>query len=189
MRDTLTPVVPVRVVMPVQVAGGETDEQAGAPVFQAPGWIEPDPFPLIVSALTPGNVARLHALEGQSVAEGDPIADLVDDDARIAVEQAEAALERAQADNEAARANWDHPIKLDETLQSAQAESERLQATLTDSARALDLARQQAEIDRELSRGGALGTFSAIQTQSALRAAEIALIETKARLEIGRAHV
>lgn len=182
MRDTLAPVAPVRVVMPVHVAAGEAAEEAGAPVFQAPGWVEPDPFPVIVSALTPGNVARVHVLEGSAVAEGDPIVDLVDDDARIAVDQAEAALERAKAEHEAARSNWDNPIKIEETLHSAEAESERLQATLADSARALELARQQAEIDRELSRGGALGTFSAIQTQSALRAAEIGLVETKARL-------
>ena len=34
---------------------------------QAPGWIEPDPFPTAVTALADGVVARVLVLEGQSV--------------------------------------------------------------------------------------------------------------------------
>ena len=182
MRDSLTPVLPVQVVMPIHLDTAGVSEAPGAPVFQAPGWIEPDPFSITVSALTEGSVERMHVLEGSTVVPGDPIADLVDDDARIAVDQAEAALQQARAEYEAEKANWENPVKLDEELGSAEAAARRLQAELADARRALDLAGKQAQIDRSLSRGGALGTFPALQTASALRAAELSVLETEARL-------
>jgi len=53
-------------------------------LFQASGWIEPDPFPIHVTSLYSGVVNEVHVLEGQKVAKGQLIASLVEEDARLA---------------------------------------------------------------------------------------------------------
>ena len=57
--------------------------EKGSLLFQASGWVEPDPYTVYVSTLINGVVEEVHALEGQSVKKGDLVATLVDDDARL----------------------------------------------------------------------------------------------------------
>jgi membrane fusion protein (multidrug efflux system) len=68
----------------------------GAPV-QAPGWVEPSPFPVMVPALTPGVVRSVLALEGDRVEAGQVLVELVDDEQRIALRRAEADLAESRA--------------------------------------------------------------------------------------------
>ena len=77
-------------------AGGEEGVREGAPV-QAPGWVEPAPFPIGVRALVPGTVRTVKVLEGQQVREGDVVAELFDEESRIALDLADAALAEATA--------------------------------------------------------------------------------------------
>jgi RND family efflux transporter MFP subunit len=58
-------------------------------LFQASGWIEPDPLPIKATALIDGVVDEVHVLEGQLVKKGETLATLVDDDARLALAAAE----------------------------------------------------------------------------------------------------
>jgi RND family efflux transporter MFP subunit len=58
-------------------------------LFQASGWIEPDPLPIRATALLDGVIDEVHVLEGQSVKKGELLATLVDDDARLALAAAE----------------------------------------------------------------------------------------------------
>lgn len=116
-------VVPV-VVKPIDpgaanasVVGASDGPPDGAPVAQAPGWIEPDPFPIGVSALADGTVREVLVLEGQRVEAGQVVARLVDDDAKLTVAMidgelagARAAVALAEADLEAARTTWENPI-------------------------------------------------------------------------------
>src|SRR5690242_10373895 len=37
---------------------------AGAPWFQAPGWVEPSPLPIMIAALIGGNIKSVNVLEG-----------------------------------------------------------------------------------------------------------------------------
>ena len=46
----------------------------GAMLFQASGWIEPDPLPIKSTALVDGVVQEVHVLEGQLVKKGEIIA-------------------------------------------------------------------------------------------------------------------
>jgi RND family efflux transporter MFP subunit len=55
----------------------------GAMLFQASGWIEPDPYTIYVPTLTDGIVKNVHVLEGQEVKQGDLLAELIDDDAKL----------------------------------------------------------------------------------------------------------
>jgi RND family efflux transporter MFP subunit len=97
---SLAPVATVSVqpVVARQTAASDNAGEAreGAPV-QAPGWVEPAPYPIGVRALVPGTVRTVKVLEGQQVQEGDVVAELFDEEARIAVDLADAALAEATA--------------------------------------------------------------------------------------------
>ncbi len=138
-RDTLIPARPVTVVRavakPVDVtttAEAAAEDAGPAPLgpvtVQAPGWLEPDPYPIYVSALTDGVVEQVRVLEGEAVAAGQVVARLVADDARIAHQQATAELARREAELLTARAalaaaqtDWDEPIERDRAVAVAQA--------------------------------------------------------------------
>ena len=85
-RDSLLPAQPVTVI-PVLVARAEI-QQAGTPLFQAAGWVEPRPVATVVSSLADGVVEKLHVVEGQSIEQGEPIAHLLDTDARLRLREA-----------------------------------------------------------------------------------------------------
>ena len=57
-------------------------------LFQSSGWVEPDPYAVNVPALINGVVRDVLVLEGQQVRKGDILATLIDDDARLDVQQA-----------------------------------------------------------------------------------------------------
>ena len=92
-----------------------SDSAFEAPVvFQASGWIEPDPLPVKATTLISGVVDKVFVLEGESVREGDIIATLVDDDAELDLATAEASLRvmesrlvSNEADQDATRASID----------------------------------------------------------------------------------
>ena len=56
---------------------------AGKLLFQASGWIEPDPLPIKATALTDGIIDGVHVLEGELVKKGDVLATLIGIDTRI----------------------------------------------------------------------------------------------------------
>ncbi|MCP4759830.1 MAG: efflux RND transporter periplasmic adaptor subunit [Planctomycetes bacterium] len=93
----------------VVVRGVETDEpldvsQDSSRVIQAPGWIEADPFSVYAGALVEGVVQDMLVLEGDRVTTGQPVAQLVSDDARIAQDRATADLSVAERSFESAKA-------------------------------------------------------------------------------------
>jgi HlyD family secretion protein len=57
-------------------------------LFQASGWIEPDPYTIYVPSLINGVINEVHVLEGATVKAGQLLATLVDDDARLDVQEA-----------------------------------------------------------------------------------------------------
>jgi multidrug efflux pump subunit AcrA (membrane-fusion protein) len=61
-------------------------------LFQAAGWVEPDPFAVNASVLIPGVVEKINVLEGHTVSKGDELALLIPDDARLDVMRAKAHL-------------------------------------------------------------------------------------------------
>lgn len=90
-RDRLLPAPTVETAL-VLATPGDTETPAAATgdlLFQASGWIEPDPLPVKATALVDGVIDSVHVLEGQRVAKGDPLATLIDADARLALAAAE----------------------------------------------------------------------------------------------------
>ena len=134
-RDVLLPATPVTVV-PVAVGRSEL-EQAGAMLFQAAGWIEPRPTPVLVTSLTEGVIERLLVVEGQEVSADQALAHLIDADARLALDKAgaslalaEAELSGAAAELKAAELRLKQPVHLEVALAEAdfllaQAETDR----------------------------------------------------------------
>ena len=124
-RDRFLPSKTVT-VLPVIVTRAEV-QSAGTPLFQAAGWIEPRPTPVLVSALAEGVVEELLVVEGQGIEAGQPVARLIDADAKLAAEQAQAdltlraaELARAKAEFRAARLRLENPVHLQAVLAEAQ---------------------------------------------------------------------
>ncbi len=84
-------------VTPVIITRAEV-QQSGTPLFQAAGWIEPRPTPVVVTSLAEGVVEEIYAVEGQYVERGKPVAKLFDTDAKLAAQQADANLRLCEAD-------------------------------------------------------------------------------------------
>lgn len=101
LTDFFKPVVDVTVVRPVPLEGGT--REAGTVLVQAAGWVEPDPFPVRAGALAPGIVREVLVQPSDRVAKGDPVARLVDEDAKLALAATEAAVAIAAAERDRSR--------------------------------------------------------------------------------------
>lgn len=136
-RDRLLPGVPVEFVAAMATPNGGRDASVqrsepastnpgGQLLFQATGWIEPDPLPIRVTPLYSGVARDVHVLEGQTVTNGQLLVTLVDDDAKLALRRAEAELAQAKATEHSLHAK----LKLAQTRQATavrQQESESAQ--------------------------------------------------------------
>jgi len=96
-RDRLLPTPDVEVGLVLATtstpdSGLVEKASAGVMVFQASGWIEPDPLPIKATALIDGVIDTVHVLEGDAITKGDPLATLDDADARLAIAAAEQKL-------------------------------------------------------------------------------------------------
>jgi len=74
---------------PVSIPSPPSSSSPGNMIFQASGWVEPDPYITYVPTLINGVVDEVHVLEGQVVKKGKLIATLIDDDARLNLQEAE----------------------------------------------------------------------------------------------------
>ncbi|MEO6709094.1 MAG: efflux RND transporter periplasmic adaptor subunit [Planctomycetota bacterium] len=190
---------PVSVIRPRVVAaasGAQPASGSGRVVLQAAGWIEPDPFAIQVSALTPGIVRDVLVREAARVVRGDVVARLVDDDARLAVAGADAGLAKARAgETEAAaravnaQANFDHALTVTENEATARAELEGRKAELVNREAALlqgeagvRVARNELALQKELESVGA-------GEERLVDLADARVAEASAALEILRANV
>ncbi len=136
-RDRLLPAadVPVVVAMAIHddsIAATDTATTTattnGRLLFQASGWLEPEPFPVRATALADGVISEVHVLEGQLVEADDPLVTLIDDDARIMRDMLASELSMKQAEFDA------HCVEVQTSLQKLAAE----QAALAKSQAALD---------------------------------------------------
>lgn len=148
----------------------------GPVLFQASGWIEPDPLPIKATALVSGVVDEVYALEGQRVEQGALIATLISDDARLDLATAEASrdvsLARAAASEAGAQVAQEAITTLSRRVEAGRAE--------------LDLRRDAAE---RLLRAGRESVPEGEIVQARLRVAaqeaEVAAMESE--LKEGRA--
>jgi multidrug efflux pump subunit AcrA (membrane-fusion protein) len=169
-------------------------QAAGTPLFQAAGWIEPRPTPIIVSALTDGVIEKLLVVEGQAVQAGEPIAHLIDADAKIALQFAEAELHHHEAEVsqanvaiKAAKTRLEHPVHLEAALAEAAANLAKLETERTNlpfQIRAAEARQVLAKLDWETKSGagpGAVPARTLAQSQAELATAIANLEELQQR--------
>ena len=82
---------------PTPASPTDLKQSKGSMIFQASGWIEPDPYVTYVPVLINGVVNEVHVLEGQSVKQGELLANLVDDEAKLDLREADVKIISAQA--------------------------------------------------------------------------------------------
>ena len=153
-RDSLLPAQSITIT-PVIVSRSEI-KQAGTPLFQAAGWVEPRPTPVVASALAPGVILEMLVIEGQHVEKGEPVARLIDTDAKLALAdvQAQHAMQqaevrRAEATLAAARTNLAKPVNLQVALADAEALLAQTQRELNNLPYALEAARTRRKLAAE----------------------------------------
>ncbi len=134
-RDVVFPPLQVRVV-PVLV-NHDVVRAGGTPLFNAAGWIEPRPTAIRVPGLAPGVVEQLLVVEDQAVTAGEPVAELIKDDARLEWEMAmaenrlrEADLDHARVALTAARTRFAQPVHLEAELAEAESALATIQTSL-----------------------------------------------------------
>jgi multidrug efflux pump subunit AcrA (membrane-fusion protein) len=179
-------------ITPVIVRRAEV-QQAGAPLFQAAGWVEPRPTPIVVSSLAEGVVQELYAVEGQHVERGKPIAKLFDTDAKLAAQQAEANLRLCNADVQnaesalaAARTALENPNDLKASLADAESNLAETKLVLGNLPYMIEaaMARQrlaEESVVRKEHAGAAIAGRVLQEAKAELAAAESALAELESR--------
>ena len=129
---------PPRSVQVVPVFATQSEVRVeGATLFNAAGWVEPRPTAIRVAALAPGVVEKLYVVEDEWVKAGQPVAELVKDDAALAHERsvadrelAEAELEQAKATYAAALTRFEQPVHLEAMLAQADANLAKIETLL-----------------------------------------------------------
>ncbi len=181
--DRLIPALEVRTSRVVTLRSGEVSRTKGEPpqpdskgekgglLFQASGWVEPDPFAVFVPALVNGVVREVHVLEGQVVSKGDLLATLIDEDASLDFREAERKFLSQEKKIEAHCAGFD---VLEAELTAARRKVDAVQARLDEAEDAY------ARLDR-LSEG-AVSRQQVVQARLATDRERALLAEAKAEI-------
>ena len=175
-RDRLLPARDVKITPALVIEETLENRRASAPsgkmLFQASGWIEPDPLPIKATALQDGVVDEVLVLEGQAVKKGDVLATLVGIDTKLARDSAEAELQMAEASFRA------HCIGTLVQIQNLEAETAGLASDQADLDEASD---QLQRIENTSSANYGEGQRVAARLNQTRKQA--ALTERKARIE------
>ncbi len=153
-RDSFLPAQSITIT-PVVVSRAEI-KQEGTPLFQAAGWVEPRPTPVVASALAPGVIREMLVIEGQKVEKGEPVALLIETDAKLVLAEAkakhklqQAEVRRAEAAFAAAKVNLAKPVSLQAALADAGALLAETKLTLGNLPFALEAAKTKQSLAEE----------------------------------------
>lgn len=114
----------------------------GTLMFQASGWIEPDPLPIRATALTDGIVDSVHVLEGELVKKGDLLATLVRIDSQLERDAMAAKLAEMKASFNA------HCVKTQLALQRMEEEKAALTIAEADAEQASEKLRRYERLTK-----------------------------------------
>lgn len=190
------------------------DPADAAMLFQASGWVEPDPLPVKATALIDGVVEEVNVLEGDTVKKGQLLATLIADDAKLNLLTAESRLVSLRASAEAQDAQTTIIEAEVATLEKQVAAATARRAELEDQVRRVDsvaasgsgavaerevvlarlrLATQSAEVEALIASGdelsGRLRQQEAIIREFDARIAEAETEVERRRLELERTRI
>jgi RND family efflux transporter MFP subunit len=194
LRDVFGTVVDVTTIRPRPSTGSASGAAPGAVALQAAGWVEPEPYPVRVTALASGVVKELLVLESDVVKRGDPVARLVDDEARLGADKADAALEearaelaRAKVEDQIARESFEAALSVTENAAAMRAraagkaaESRHRAAAVAGGESDLVVVQEELAIQKELAKKGAEGPRAVELAEAKVRSARAALEVMKA---------
>lgn len=152
---------------------GKVDPYESGMLFQASGWIEPDPFPIKATALIDGVVREVHVLEGATVRKGQLLATLIDEDATLDLDTAQSELVSLRALADAQSEAVEVLVAEKATLEKAIAAAGAKRAELEDPVKRFDAVSSSgsgAVSEREV---------ALARLQLATQVAEIAALEGK----------
>jgi RND family efflux transporter MFP subunit len=113
-RDQLAPAVPVetgRVILLKQEGSGVPTSGTAELLFQASGWVEPDPWSVSLAVKTDGFVDAVFVKEGELVTNGQLVATLDPTDAQLTLALAEANVQKHEALLEAQKKQAEAEVK------------------------------------------------------------------------------
>ncbi len=182
-RDRLLPAVEVKVATVLATAGvdnvnptketpGTLAKERSALLFQASGWVEPDPYAVKASSLIDGVVETIQVLEGQLVQKGDEIANLINDDAKLKLAAAEGRLRVLTAERNSHLSAVAAGASKRESLKAEILAAETLKSEATDKARRFEGLKR-----------GAVSESDVITARLRLQREQANLAATKARLD------
>ncbi|MCB9832493.1 MAG: HlyD family efflux transporter periplasmic adaptor subunit [Planctomycetes bacterium] len=191
LGDLLSESRAVTILRPRAAEGGA--RAAGSVLLQAAGWVEPDPFPVAVTALTGGVVAAVLVQESDPVSVGQVLARLVPDLKQVDRDLAEASLGSARervalatVEFGNAQESFDAALGVTEGLAVAEAElaahedeCARNEAAVAVVSARLEVARRELETQRYLAAEQAAGPWQ-------LELAEAKLAEVEAERDRAR---
>ncbi len=190
--DQLVPPRDVKVIPVIATQSNELSE--GTLLFNASGWIEPRPTAIRVAALAAGVVEQLLVVEDQKVEKGEPVAELIKEDAELAYKRsvadrqlAEAELQKASAGLIAAKTKLDQPVHLEAELAKSDAalakiktQSKNLKFETERAISRLDLAQRNHLRNQEA--GSSVSQRELDETQTSLETGKAMVMELKERL-------
>jgi HlyD family secretion protein len=193
LKDLFGKTVDVTVIRPKLAGEGSGVASAGSIALQAAGWVEPDPFPIRVPALATGVIQELLVREADTIKAGDPVARLIDADARIGLEktdsalaEAKAELARAEVEQAAAERSFEEALAVKEAVGTTKALAEGKAAESRSRASAvaggesdLTIAEEELAIQKHLAEQGAAGHRAVELAEARVRSAKAALAVLK----------
>ncbi len=148
-RDRLVPAKDVEVFSSVGIeeniktsTPSRSANVAGKLMFQASGWIEPDPLPIKATALTDGIVDSVNVLQGELVKKGDLLATLIRTDSQLERDAMAAKLSEMKASFDA------HCVKTQLALQRMEEEKAALTIAQADAEEASDKLRRYERLTK-----------------------------------------
>lgn len=184
---------------PVRIAGEAAVSRSH--VAEAAGWIEPDPFPILVRPITDGVVERLLVLEGAELkADESVVATLRSAPHLAAIDRARAGVARAEAEEALAAAELETARALleqraDLRAEEARARGERdvhraqrdaAEAALAAAEAALEARAAEREAQRRLRESGGGSEVALARAEAAHREATATLEQRKREREAAR---
>jgi HlyD family secretion protein len=181
-RDRLLPAPDVKVAVVLATlsdSASSLPSSATALLFQASGWIEPDPLPIKATSLVDGVVETVTALEGQSVEKGQPLATLISTDAQLTLAAAEQNQRTLESSRDAHVASIHSAGK---KLQGAQATAKSATASRDDAADRM--ARYDQLSGRAIPEQDVISTrYQAVREEAQLGIAAAMIAEAEAEIE------
>jgi HlyD family secretion protein len=156
-RDRLLPAVEVQVAVVLATisettapANGANKTADGNMLFQASGWIEPDPLPIRATSQVDGIVETVSVLAGQMVKKGETLATLISEDARLSLATAEQSERTLVATRDAHLATLDSAEKKLEGARAMEKSATALRDEATDRMRRYDSLSSRAIPEQEM---------------------------------------